>query len=607
MNEVTVRFAGDSGDGMQFVGALFSDAAAEAGNCVCTMPDYPSEVRAPAGTPAGVSGFQVRFASHDIDTPGDRPDALVAMNPAALRKNLADVKPGGVVIVNKDAFTAGNLDKAGYKSNPLDDGSIAAHGNLVIHAVPMLELTRQALAGADAAARTIDRAKNMFALGLASWLFDLPLAPALRDIADRFAKNPALVDLNVRVLNAGHAFAAGPGGLGSQLPIPKADLQPGVYRQVTGNQAVALGMVAAAHLAGRKLFYGSYPITPASEVLQELAALPNYNVITLQAEDEIAAIVAAIGAAFGGQLAATATSGPGMALMTEAIGLAVMTELPLVIVNVQRGGPSTGLPTKPEQSDLLQAVVGRNGECPVAVLAASSPVDCFAMTIEAFRVAVRYMVPVILLSDGHLGQGAQTWRVPKLADLAPIPIVTVNDPTTFQPYQRNADLARPWALPGTPGLLHRIGGLEKQDITGVVSHDPKNHQRMTQLRADKVAGIQWTEKPYLWQGDEQGDLLLVGWGSSYGAIRSAVESAREKGLAVSGCHVRCINPLAKDLPAKLRRFKKVLVAENNLGQLRLLLRAASLVDLDGLNKVQGRPFVTADIEQAIDAHFRSAT
>ncbi|MCG3177823.1 MAG: 2-oxoglutarate oxidoreductase subunit KorA [Phycisphaerae bacterium] len=597
---VTIRFAGDSGDGMQLAGTQFSDTSALVGNDIATLPDFPAEIRAPAGTLAGVSGYQIQFSSQDIFTPGDAVDTLIAMNPAALRVNVNDLRPGGIVIVNEDAFVEKDIRKAGFSANPLEDDTLA---RFTVHRVKINSMTEKAVEGLGLSNREAGRCKNMFALGLVYWLYDRPLDATLNFIAAKFAKVPNVAKANTRALKAGHAFGETAEMFASHYHVDKARLAPGTYRKITGNEAAALGLITASRLAGRDLLYASYPITPASDILHEISRLKKTGAMTFQAEDEIAAVGAAIGASFAGLLGATGTSGPGVALKSEAIGLAVMTELPLVIVDVQRGGPSTGLPTKTEQADLFQAVFGRNSECPVVVLAPCTPADCFQTVIDAFRLAVRYMTPVMVLSDGYLANGAEPWRFPKLADLEPIriPAAGQNGHEHFLPYERNADLSRPWALPGTPGLEHRIGGLEKEDVTGNVSYDPANHEHMVRLRAEKVSRAHIEGRELIWYGDDSGDLLLVGWGSTYGAIAASVRRARKKGLKVSHCHLRGLNPLPAGLGEKMKKFRKVLVPELNLGQLCLILRARFLVDARELSKVQGQPFTISDITSGIDA------
>ena len=601
LSSVSIRFAGDSGDGMQLAGSQFGDTSALIGNDISTFPDYPAEIRAPAGTVAGVSGFQIQFSSSDIYTPGDEVDALVAMNPAALKTNLKFVKSGGIVIVNEDAFIEHELKKAGYAENPLSKPL----GNYRVIKVPINKMNELAVKDAGLATKQVDRCKNFFALGVAYWLYGRPLEPTLAYIEDKFGtKLPAVARANALTLKAGYNYGETSELFDQQYQVDKAKLPPGTYRKVTGNEAVALGMVTAAKLAGKELFYGSYPITPASEILHTLSELKHFRVVTFQAEDEICAMGATIGAAFGGALAATGTSGPGLALKTEGIGLAVITELPMVIVNVQRGGPSTGLPTKTEQADLLQAIMGRNGECPLPVIAAASPSDCFNATVEAFRIAVRYMTPVMVLTDGYVGNSAEPWLVPDVSKMQKIKIehpTQANDAKGFMPYMRNEDGARPWAIPGTPGLEHRIGGLEKADVTGTVSYDPANHDRMINLRAAKVAGVKPAGVPYIWTGKESGELLLVGWGGTFGHIKQATIELQQAGLSVAACHLRYMNPLPEDLGDKLRKFKRVLVCEINLGQLRMWLRANYLIDARGFNVVRGQPFVVHEVVDAAKA------
>jgi len=597
---VVVRFAGDSGDGMQLAGMQFTDASAILGNDVRTLPDYPSEVRAPVGTVAGVSGYQIHISSHDIFTPGDVVDALVAMNPAALRVNMKALRTGGLIIINQDAFTPADIKKAGFETNPLEDHSLA---NYRVIAVPMDTLNAQAVAASGLPARQADKCKNFFALGIVYWLFDRPLEPSMEYIKKKFgAKNPAVVAANTRTLRAGYDFGETSEFFPYQYQVEKAHLPPGQYRKIVGNEATALGLVAAARLAGKELFYPSYPITPATDILHELATLQNHHVVTFQAEDEICAMGAAVGAAFGGAIAVTGTSGPGLALKSEAIGLAVMTELPVVIVDVQRGGPSTGLPTKTEQSDLLQGLFGRNGDCPIPVIAPTSPADCFHGAMEAVATAVRYMTPVLLLTDGYIANSSEPWKIPDVAALPRIKIThptQPNSPSGYQPYQRNSDGARPWAIPGTPGLEHRIGGLEKQDLTGCVSHDAANHERMTQFRAAKVANIQPAGEPFLWTGPKTGDVVIVGWGGTYGTLRAAAQELAVQGHRVAACQIRCLNPLPANLGDLLLKFRHVLVAELNTGQLKMLLQAKYLMNLRGFNKIQGQPFTVAEITREV--------
>ena len=596
---VTIRFVGDSGDGMQLVGMQFSDASAHAGNDISTFPDYPSEIRAPAGTVAGVSGFQIQISSHDIFTPGDEVDVLVAMNPAALKSNLKSVKSGGIVIVNEDAFIPKELKKAGYTSNPLEDNSLQAFRLI---RVPIDTLNTAALKDSGLTARQIDLCKNFFALGLIYWLYDRPLTPTLAYIRKKVAKkNPLLAKADTLTLHAGYNFGETAELFPEQYRVPKADLPSGTYRKINGNEAVVLGVVTAAHLAGKNVVYPSYPITPASEILHGLAELKHFGAITFQAEDEICAMGAAIGAAFGGALAVTGTSGPGVALKSEAINLAIMTELPMVIVNVQRGGPSTGLPTKPEQSDLLQALFGRNGESPIPVIAAASATDCFNAAIEACRVAIKYMTPVMLLTDGYIANSSEPWRIPNVETMPTIPVNHPTAPLTeaFKPYTRDENLARPWAIPGTPGYEHRLGGLEKQDGIGCVSHDPINHEIMTHHRANKVAGITPPGVPYFWTGSRSGDVLIVGWGGTYGAIKAATLQMESEGIRVSSCQLRYLNPLPDDLAERMSHFSEIIVAELNMGQLAMILRAKFLIDAKVLSKVRGLPFTIQEIVRGV--------
>ncbi|MBI3090517.1 MAG: 2-oxoacid:acceptor oxidoreductase subunit alpha [Candidatus Tectomicrobia bacterium] len=595
LESVIIRFAGDSGDGMQLTGTQFTNTTALLGNDISTFPDFPAEIRAPAGTLPGVSGFQLNFGSRRILTPGDSPDVLVAMNPAALKVNLRDLARGGTLIANEDAFTAQNLKKAGYASNPLEDGSL--NGYQLIK-VPVTFLTMQGLKELGLPKSTAERCKNFFALGLLCWLYDRPIEPTLRWIEERFGKLPEIAEANSTAIKAGYYFAETTELFPKHYQVKKAPIEPGKYRKITGNEAAALGFVAASRLAKTPLFYGSYPITPASDILHELARFKNYGVKTFQAEDEIAAVTAVIGAAYGGALAVTGTSGPGVALKSEAIGLAVMVELPIVIANVQRAGPSTGMPTKTEQADLFQAVLGRNSESPVAVVAPATPADCFAMAIEACRIATKYMLPVFFLSDGFLANGAEPWKIPALSELPSFAIrhASANGGETFQPYSRDEEtLARPWALPGTPGLEHRIGGIEKANLSGNVSYDPDNHAAMVKLRAEKVERIA-NDIPLLQvKGQPEGDLLVLGWGSTYGPITAAVEQAQHEGLKVSSAHLRYLSPFPRNLGEVLGRFDRVLLPEMNMGQCRMLIRARYLKDVVGLNKVKGRPFMISEI------------
>lgn len=596
----TVRFCGDSGDGMQLAGTQLTNTSALAGNDIATFPDFPAEIRAPRGTKAGVSGFQIRFASTEIFTPGDQVDALVAMNPAALVTNLCDLVPSGILIVNKDAFDEKGMDQAGYETNPLEDASLDGYQ---LFPVEMTKLTRLAVEGLGLGVKESDRCRNFYAMGLVFWLYNRSLEPTLRYIADKFGKNPAVAEANRRALHAGFNYGETTDAIASNFVVNKADLPAGNYRNLTGNQAVAWGLICAAEKSRCELFYASYPITPASDILHELVKHKNFGVRTFQAEDEIAAMSSAIGAAFGGAMAVTASSGPGIALKGEAIGLAVMTELPVIIVNVQRGGPSTGLPTKTEQADLLQALFGRNGECPVPVIAARSPADCFDAAFEAWRIATRYMTPVLLLSDGYIANGAEPWRVP---DVSKIPSLVVEHPEPaaalggFKPYSRNERLARPWALPGTPGLMHRIGGLEKQDVTGNVNYEPANHQHMVDTRARKVAGIADDIPLQEVEGPATGRLLVLSWGGTYGACATAVQRVARAGGSVAHAHLRYLNPLPRNLGEIVGSYDRVLIPELNKGQLRLIIRSEFLVDAVGLNKVQGKPFSIREIVEKIE-------
>lgn len=596
---VTIRFAGDSGDGMQLTGTQFTNTSAIVGNDIATLPDFPAEIRAPAGSLPGVSAFQINFSSHDIRTPGDQPNVLVAMNPAALKINLPDLEEGGILIVNTDAFNEVNLKKAGYTTNPLEDGSLQHYR---VFKIPITTLNRAALRDeVNLPVKEIDRCKNFWALGLMYWLYDRPLGPTLKWIEAKFKNNPEIAKANATALRAGYAYAEAAEIFTTHYRVKRAPVAPGKYRKITGNEATALGFIAASVLTGRPLFYASYPITPASDILHELAIHKNFGVKTFQAEDEIAAVCAAIGAAYAGHLGLTGTSGPGLSLKSEAIGLAVMTELPLVVIDVQRGGPSTGLPTKTEQADLLQAMFGRHGECPVAIVAPATPADCFHMAIEAFRIAIKYMVPVLYLSDGYLANGAEPWRIPSLEELPKMKVNFRTDPNGFYPYLRDPEtLARPWAIPGTPGLEHRIGGLEKEDITGNVSYDPENHMRMVLARAEKVARIAQDIPELEVFGQPEGRLLVVGWGSTYGAITSAVEQMQRRGKSVSSIHLRYLNPFPRNLGDILHRFDRVLVPEMNLGQLAMLLRARFLVPAISYPKVKGQPFKISEILSKIE-------
>jgi 2-oxoglutarate ferredoxin oxidoreductase subunit alpha len=599
LTRAVIRFAGDSGDGMQVTGEQFTTEAAWAGNDISTLPNFPAEIRAPAGTLFGVSSFQLQFGSQRVYTPGDQLDALVAMNPAALKVHLADLKPGGILIVNTAAFEERNLTKAGYAKNPLEDAGLAEKFRL--HQVDITGLTKAALEDLPLNAKEKDRCKNFFALGLVSWIYTRPLDPTLDAIKKRFAKNPTFVEANIRVLKAGHAFGETAEIFAENYGIDPAEMPPGVYRSMTGNRALAWGLLAAAQRTKIPIVFGAYPITPASSILEELALHKRFRVRTFQAEDEIAAVTSAIGAAFGGAIGVTASSGPGIALKGEAIGLAVMAELPLVIFDIQRGGPSTGLPTKTEQADLMQALYGRNSESPIVVLAPSSPGDCFFIAYEAVRLAIKYMVPVMVLSDGYLANGSEPWLLPDPKALPDIPTQFRTEKEGFFPYLRDpATLARPWVRPGTPGLEHRIGGIEKEDVTGNISYEPENHDHMVRTRAEKVRRVAQEIPPTSINGPHTGDVLVVGWGGTYGAITAAVEEAQMEGKAVSSIHLRYLNPLPPDLGQTLRQFRKVLVPEINSGQLVRILRAEYLVDAVGFNRVRGVPLQTQEILEAIN-------
>jgi len=598
LQDVTIRFAGDSGDGMQLVGGELANTSALIGNDIGVFPDYPAEIRAPMGTLPGVSGYQLHISSVDIHTPGEKYDALVAMNPAALKMNVGNLKPNGVLIVNSDSFKDRNLQLAHYDENPLENGSL---DKFQLFTVDMSALTGKALEPLELSSKVVDRCKNFFALGMVFWLYNRTMDHALSLIKAKFAKKPELVEANILALKAGHTYCENTQTFAVSYEVSAAKLPAGKYRNVTGNTGTAFGLIAAAQKAHLPLFLGSYPITPASDILHELSKYKHFDVRTFQAEDEIAAVCSAIGAAYAGALSVTSTSGPGLALKGEAIGLAVSTELPLVICNVQRGGPSTGLPTKTEQADLMQALYGRNGEAPLPVIAASRPSDCFEYAYEACRIAIKYMTPVILLTDGYLANGAEPWPIPKVDELPEIPMKFAKDPESYAPYLRDEEtLARPWAVPGTPGLEHRIGGLEKEAVTGNVSYDPRNHEYMTEMRARKVANLAKELPPTEIEGDDSGDVLVVGWGGTYGAIRTAVEDMRAQGKSVSRIHIHYLNPLPLDIGDILKRFKKILVPEINCGQLVQLLKAKYLVDAIPMNKVQGLPFFSSEIEEKID-------
>ncbi len=601
INEATIRFAGDSGDGMQLTGTRFTEATAIVGNDLKTIPNYPSEIRAPLGTLAGVSAFQLMFGSSRVFTPGDLPDTLVAMNPAALKVHLKDLKKGGTVLANANAFSLKNLKMAGWEGNPLEDGSLEGY---TVYSIEMSKLVGKALESSDLTSKGIERTKNMFALGVLFWMYNRPVEPTEAWLRKKFGKNPAIAEANITAMKTGFNYGETTEIFTTSYAVEKADLPKGKYRNITGNVAVAYGLVAAAKKAGKELFLGSYPITPASEILHTLSGLRNHAVKTFQAEDEIAGIASAIGASYAGDLACTTTSGPGMALKTEAIGLAIITELPLVIVNVQRGGPSTGMPTKMEQSDLLQAVHGRNSDAQIPVITAQDPADCFDCAFEAARVALKYMTPVILLTDGYLGQGSGPWLIP---DPKSLPEIKVTHPDSsargengFMPYSRDENEARPWALPGTPGLEHRIGGLEKENITGMVSQDPENHQLMTDIRARKITRITQEIPPSEIFGKAKGKVLVIGWGSTHGSIHVAVDRVQAEGKSVSQLHLRWVSPFPSDLKEICDNFDEILIPEVNSGQLSLLLKADLVRPIHQLNKVRGEPFRASEIEEKIN-------
>jgi len=604
IDRVVIRFAGDSGDGMQMTGERFTSETATFGNDLSTLPDFPAEIRAPAGSPAGVSGFQVHFSDHDILTPGDAPDVLVAMNPAALKSNLKDLGRGKDLVVNTDSFTAGNLKKAGYATNPLEDGTV---DEFRVHRVPLTKMTIDAVGAVDGVnKKEAERAKNMFALGLMSWLYHRPTEGTLTFLRTKFAKRPEIAEANVRAFKAGHAYGETTESFSVTYEVAPAPMKSGTYRNISGNMALSYGLIAASQLAKLPLYLGSYPITPASDILHELSRHKRFGVRTFQAEDEIAGVGAALGAAFGGSLGVTTTSGPGVSLKSETIGLAVSLELPLVVVDVQRGGPSTGLPTKTEQADLLQALYGRNGEAPLPVVAPQSPADCFDAAIEAVRLATKYRTPVLLLSDGYLANGSEPWLLPEAGALPDLTVHFATEPNgedgAFLPYKRDPEtLARPWAVPGTPGLEHRVGGLEKADGTGEISYSAENHERMVRLRAAKIDGIARDIAP-LEVEDPQGDarVLILGWGSTYGPVRAACRRVRAKGMSVAHAHLRHLNPFPANTGEVVRGYDRVIVPEMNLGQLALLLRARYLVDVIGYNRVQGRPFKAEELADVIE-------
>ncbi len=608
LDRVIIRFAGDSGDGMQLTGDRFTSETALMGNDLATFPDFPAEIRAPAGSLPGVSGFQVHFADHDIFTPGDQPNVLVAMNPAALKANVKDMPKGAMLIVNTDAFNDRNLQKAGYEASPLTDGSLEGFH---VHAVALTSMTVEALKAVEGiTSREAERSKNFFALGLMLWLFHRPTEGTLAFIEEKFGKKPAIADANTRAFKAGYNYGETSEDFAVSYEVAPAHLAPGRYRQITGNTAISYGLIAASKLSGLPLFLGAYPITPASSILEELARHKNFGVTTFQAEDEIAACGAALGASFGGLLGVTTSAGPGIVLKAEMVGLGVMLELPLLILDIQRAGPSTGMPTKPEQTDLLMVLFGRNGESPVPVIAASSPSQCFHAAIEAARIALKYRTPVYLLSDAALANGSEPWLIPDVASLPSIETEFAtgpNDGDAFHPYLRDPEtLARPWAVPGTPGLEHRIGGLEKADVTGGISYDPDNHDRMVRLRAQKVANIA-ADIPELDVDDADGDArtLVLGWGSTYGPIGAAVRRVRREGHKVASAHLHYLNPFPRNLGDVLRRYDRVLVPEMNTGQLLKLIRAEFLVDAVGYNRVRGLPFRSSELAEAITALVKS--
>ena len=597
IDRVVIRFAGDSGDGMQLTGSQFTETTAVMGNDLATFPDFPAEIRAPAGSLAGVSSFQIQFSSDIIQTPGDDLDVLVAMNPAALKTNLQDLKENGIVLANKANYTRKNLKLAGWDSNPLEDDTLKNHQLI---ALDMTKIVAHAVEDMDLSPKTVSRSTNMFALGLMFWMYDRSLDSTISFLKKKFGKRPELVEANVRALKAGYHYGDTIEAVQSSYKVPKAKFEPGVYRNIMGNQALCYGLMAAANKSNCELFYGGYPITPASDILHILASHKNFKVKTFQAEDEIAAIMSVIGASFSGLLGVTATSGPGIALKSEAMGLAVSTELPLVIVNVQRGGPSTGMPTKTEQADLLQALFGRNGEAPIPVIAASTPADCFYVAFEACRIALEHMTPIIILSDAYIANGSEPWLIPNMDNLSEIKNHIVKNGNGFLPFKRNKkQLARNWVLPGTPEMEHRVGGLAKDEHTGNVSYDPHNHQKMTDLRHQRIDIIAESipkVKPY---GSKSGDILVLGWGSTFGSIRSAVNEAIKDGQSVAHVHLNHINPFPKNLGEVILKFRNVLIPEMNCGQLLMLIRSRFLVNARGLNKVQGKPFTVNEIYSAI--------
>ena len=602
VNQVIIRFAGDSGDGMQLTGARFTSETAVFGNDLSTLPDFPAEIRAPAGSLPGVSGFQIHFADHDILTPGDRPNVLVAMNPAALKTNVNDLPRGGTLIVNSDAFSEKNLDKAGYATNPLEDGSLAEYQ---VHAIPLTSMTLEAVKESGVTSREAERSKNMFALGLMSWLYTRPTETTIDELREKFVNRPEIAEANIRAFQAGYAFGETTESFAVQYEVAPAKMPPGVYRNVTGNQALAFGLVAATVKSGLPLFLGAYPITPASGILEELSGYKHFGIRTFQAEDEIAAVGAALGAAFGGSIGVSTSSGPGIVLKQETIGLAVTLELPLLILDIQRAGPATGMPTKPEQGDLLNVMFGRNSESPVPVVAAATPGDCFDTTLEACRIALKYRTPVFMLSDAYLANGSEPWLIPDPDSIPELRVEFADAPNqdgAFMPYLRDPEtLARPWAIPGTPGLEHRIGGLEKADVSGNVSYDPDNHDYMVRVRAQKVAGIAGDIPELEVDHDEGAKLLVLGWGGTYGPITAAVRKVRKGGGKVAQAHLRHLNPFPRNLGDVLRTYDRVLVPEMNLGQLLKLIRAEFLVDAAGYNRVRGLPFSSQELTEAMEA------
>jgi 2-oxoglutarate ferredoxin oxidoreductase subunit alpha len=588
LSSVTIRFCGDSGDGMQLTGSQFTTTSALAGNDISTYPNFPAEIRAPQGTLAGVSGFQVHFSSQEIHTPGDELDVLVAMNPAALKTNIADLRQNGILITNQDSFTEANYKKAGYAEGQDVLGPLRS--KFRVCEVPVTKMTMLALENSSISGKEKERCKNLFALGLMYWVYHRPLDPTIKWLESKFGKKADILDANIKALKAGFHFGDTAEIFQDTYIVPKAKIEPGTYRNITGNEAISIGFVAAAELCQRPLFIGSYPITPATEILQELARFKNYGVRTFQAEDEIAGIGSAVGAAFAGDLAITTTSGPGIALKSEFMNLAIITELPVIIANIQRGGPSTGLPTKTEQTDLLQVLFGRNGESPIPVVAARSPSDCFFAAIEAARIATAYMTPVVLLSDTQIAIGSEPWKLPDIESLPSLKVSFHTDSKNFAPYARNQNLARPWAVPGTPGCEHTIGGLEKENITGKVNLSPAVHEEMVQIRAQKVANIAKSLPPTEVFGPKEGDLLLLGWGSSYGAVRSATEQLLEQGKKVAQVHIRHVNPLPNDLGDILKRYKRIAIPELNSGQLLMIVRSKYLIDAKGINQINTKPF-----------------